>query len=645
MIRHFIFELQQGAAYPEKNVSIKSGRPTLAGKSSDNTGTTDYAGSTSRNDDKRQRPRGYGVKTTIIESISWQWLYAIHLLVAYELILTNKDAPVCLTPCLWLPSEAVFAVAWLLKSHWNPDSPLFNLIEQLKPTSTLRGGRPLAITIMITGSGDNPPQYPSSESSGQQALTATSHTVGSSAHLPCFDSGHGKGSPQQHSHTLGLNCFVHPCHGVCQFRPSGATPLHNLYPLSVKEHSLSCIDYFDSGITTHSMSAALTYIDDPHEPLNDDVPMPGNLSVNADDQIIIVGLLSLGGYSLAEGNGISSSGCFSSGAVTHLQQALSDHKKKYGIEQKICIVTVIGKDGQPRPCGTVCKSAQSLSSHKSRIHTGQRNCDATVIGESGQQRPCGKVCSNAQALLDHKRRHHSGKKTCYTITVGEDGQQRTCGKVYKSIKALTDHRSRFHSGRQTCGVTVVGENGQQRPCGTVCKNAQCLLSHKKRYHTGQQTCDVAVVGEDSQQRACGEICKSSKSLMDHKRRYHTGQKTCEVEVVGEDGQQWPCGKICRSAQALSDHKSKVHSGQQTCVATVVDENGQPRPCGKVCKNAQRLSYHKSKDHSRQKNCNVTIVGEDGRQYRCGKVCNNARALLDHKRMHRKRKPADVDQKG
>ncbi|WP_257276492.1 hypothetical protein, partial [Endozoicomonas sp. SESOKO4] len=57
----------------------------------------------------------------------------------------------------------------------------------------------------------------------------------------------------------------------------------------------------------------------------------------------------------------------------------------------------------------VCKNAESFSSHKSKYHSGQKTCDMSVLGKDGQQRACGAVCKHARALLTHKRRHRKRK--------------------------------------------------------------------------------------------------------------------------------------------------------------------------------------------------------------------------------------------
>ncbi|WP_257280682.1 MULTISPECIES: hypothetical protein [unclassified Endozoicomonas] len=695
LTRHFIVKLEQDAGSPKQNIFIKPHRCIEPGDSSGFTDTYDYAGSTSLLDENRHRFGGYGGKTIIMESLSWQWLDGPHLLVAYNLILTTKDAPISVISCSWLPVEVVFAVGWLLKSYWNLCSPLFKPIKQQVATSVLtKEGYMFAITTVMPGSGDNPPQYTPSESFGQQVPSAIIHPKGYFTHLLHPDSDGGNGDPHHYSHTLGLSCFVHPCHGVCQFRPSGTSAGQSSNPHSVNKHCHGCIHYFDSGYASRSMTVGLTSTTVPDGTLNEDVQIPGNLSAKADDQVIIDGLLSLGGHSLPEKNGISctiahssrlkgfsSLGCLITRVASQWQQAQSDHTKKYDTEQKSCDVTVVGEDGQKRPCGkycknsqalwdhksrvhseqktcdetvnetngqqrpcgAVCKSARSLSCHKSKYHRGQRICDESVIGEDGQPRPCGTVCKNANALSVHKNRIHSGHKTCGVIVVGEDGQQWSCGKVCKNTRALADHKSRVHSGQQTCDLTMVGEDGLPRPCGKVSNNAYALLSHKRREHRGQQTCHLIVVGEDSQQQGCNAVCKSAISLSHHKRLEHTGQQVCNLTAVGVDGQSRQCGKVYKNARSLSNHKRKKHSGPKTCGAKVFGEDGQPQPCGKVCMNAQNLADHKFRDHTGHQTCDFTVVGEHGQPKPCGTVCRNARALFNHKRVHRKRKPVDLDQ--
>ncbi|WP_257287776.1 MULTISPECIES: hypothetical protein, partial [unclassified Endozoicomonas] len=73
---------------------------------------------------------------------------------------------------------------------------------------------PFAAIIMVPGSGSDQRQYPPSDSTGQQAQGATARPSGSFSNSFNSVSAGGSGGSQQHLHTLGLDCFVFPCHGV-----------------------------------------------------------------------------------------------------------------------------------------------------------------------------------------------------------------------------------------------------------------------------------------------------------------------------------------------------------------------------------------------------------------------------------------------
>ncbi|WP_257288739.1 hypothetical protein, partial [Endozoicomonas sp. SESOKO2] len=216
LTRRFVVELEQRTDSLNQNVFIKPDQHTLSGTLPDIAHTKGHAGSDLPSDQKQDRLNGCELKTTIIESISWQSLYAAHLLVGHELILTIKNTPLSSTFYSWLPLEVAVAVGWLLKSYWNIKSPSFNTIEQKE----LCQGHPFAAIMMMPGSGNQQQQYPPSESLGQQAQETTICPVGSFSNFPYSYSADGNGGSQQHLHTLGLDCFVLPCHGVCQFRPS-----------------------------------------------------------------------------------------------------------------------------------------------------------------------------------------------------------------------------------------------------------------------------------------------------------------------------------------------------------------------------------------------------------------------------------------
>ncbi len=615
------------------------------------------AGAYFQPDDKPHRSGVYGEKTALIESMSWQSLHAKNLLMACELILTTKDTFLSTNPYSWIPLEAVVAVGWLLKSFWNPRSPSFNPIELREKSQN----HPLVAITMALGSGGDQQQEQSSESCGQEVSEALPQSTGFFTRFLYSESGENNRGPEQHQHTLGLNCFIHPCHGVCQFRPSGATPGQNSCPhlyngyyfgcssrydpvnaaCSQQESLLEILDDFaeiehpfdpgqlldpeaydiDSNPThcfnfINLTNAGAPYTTDTTRPLNHEVAMPSNLSVSADETT-----------ELSQ----------SSQSQAHLTQtdtvkALSNHKIGYHCEQINCNVIVAGEDGKQQPCGKVFKNAKSLLTHKNAYHSGQKTCEWIVIGEDGQQRPCGMVCKNAQAVWNHKIGYHSEQQTCDVTVVGEDGQQRSCGKVCKNASALRGHKRRVHTGQQICRVIVVADDGQQRPCAKVYKCAKALADHKAKFHGKQKTCNLAIVGKDGQSRPCGKAFKNDQAMSSHKRKFHTGQKTCDVEVDGEGGKKQPCGRVCQNVGALTSHKRIAHTGEKTCHLSLVGKNGQLRPCGRVFKNDLSLSSHRSVIHSGQKTCDANLVREDGKNQPCGRVCQNARALSNHKRI-------------
>ncbi|WOG29010.1 hypothetical protein [Endozoicomonas sp. 8E] len=609
--RRFIVEFKQNASFPKQSFSIKPGLLSQSVNPSDISDTNGCTGSDSPPDEKRHKLVSYELKKDLVELISWQLLYATQLLVAYELILNTNHAPVCSKRYSWLPVRVVVAVGWLVRSYWNPDSSLFNPIEQHEATSMLtQGDIPFVTVTAVFGSGHNQQQYSPSASHGQQSPGTTTCPASSFTSFLYSEFGDGNREPQEHLHTFGLNCFVHPCQGFCRLRSSSdsrrpAEWLLNTVELSTGQTGEANTDY--------------------NGPPNGDLPIPRRWPANADDLIIISGLLNLGRQSLHEKNGMPST-------LNHfrppmeasetqqtktessqwvqgprcLSQAVRIQTKDQS-DQETCDVTMVREDGQPRLRGKTRKNAQALSYHKRKDDMGQKICEVSVIGEDNQSRPCGMVCKNRQALCYHRIRDHSGKQTCDAAMVGEDGQLRTCGTVCNNRIALSEHRRRSHSGQRTCEVTVVGEDGQPRPCGMVYRNVLALSAHKSGYHRGQSICNLAVVGEDGQPRPCGKTCKNAKALSNHKSIFHGRQQTCKVSVIGESGQPRPCGKDFKSVQVLSHHKRLSHSGQQACTVTLFTEGGQQRPCGKVFK--------------------------------------NARALLNHNRIHRKRKLVDVDQSG
>ncbi|WP_257255615.1 MULTISPECIES: hypothetical protein [unclassified Endozoicomonas] len=531
-------------------------------------------------DDKRHRVSSYRVNR-----------------VAYELILTARN--VHLSSVLFscysrLTIEIVVLVSWLMLT---------------------KGDCPFVTTTMMAASGDNPPQDPASGSSCQGTPGTTCYSTRFFTCLERSGSGGDNRDPQRHSHTLGLNCFVHPCYGVCQFRPSGATSIDpeiaaHPQPISPLQIGIDIADIqppwnFDSPTNSenHLNDTAM-----------DEIEIPENFSFTSDD-------------------------------FAQIDEWLDPEKPFEEIEASL---TLSHSETQQTATEStrLCQGQPHLSQPdaiQATEHSGQRACKVTVVGGNGQPQPCGKVFKNAQTLATHKYQYHSGQQTCEVKIVSQGGRAQTCGQIFKNIKALSAHKNQYHTGPRVCDVILVGVHVPPRPCGKAYKSALALSVHKRQCHTGQRICDVILVGKDGQRRPCGKVYKNVQCLSAHKSQYHTEQRVCDVSVVSGHGQPRPCGKVCKNVQALSNHKRKEHTAQQTCGATVAGKDGQPRPCGKVCKNSKVLSAHKSKCHTGQRVCDVTLVSEDGQPRPCGKLCRNGQALSDHKRTHRKRKPVDAGQ--
>ncbi|WP_448218844.1 hypothetical protein [Endozoicomonas sp. 2B-B] len=231
--RHFIVEFEQGESVPKGSFSIKCDINSLSCNPSHFADINDDAESILPPGDKSGSVGGFGATKSLVESISWELIFATHLLVAYKLVLTTSDNPVSTKADSWIPVEAFAAVGLLLKSYWNPDSLLFNPMDHREATSVMtQGDDPFVIsTMMLSGNGQqkSQPQNEQTSSSGQQASGTTTSTgvSGSITGLLTSGSGDGGESPEQPQHTYGLSCYAGSCHGVCQLRSSPRRTANN----------------------------------------------------------------------------------------------------------------------------------------------------------------------------------------------------------------------------------------------------------------------------------------------------------------------------------------------------------------------------------------------------------------------------------
>ncbi len=559
----FTVEPEQNENFPNHSFSIKCDQPAVPGKRSGIASADTCSGSASPSNDKRHRHDGNEATMILIDSISSQRFYSTNLLVAYELTLASEDAALSASPYSWLPLDVVVAVGWLLKSYWSPGSPLLNTMEQQGASMLSQVDHAFSVITVMFNSGHNQQEGQPSESSCQQAPEANNRPTGSLAKPLHSDFGDGSQSPGQNQHTLSLNCFVHPCYGVCKLRQASENAEAAEWLLDIEEnltnytektpkqsscthladgYCFSCMDYFDPVEPGQTMPLKTfnNLADIQFQCNSGQLFQTSGSDSNPDNSCNPIESMN----TVAPENTLS--------GITHCHQALS------------CDVKVVGEDGM-QSCGKIFKNVRTLSIHKKRYHTGQKRCNTIVVSKDGLQQPCGRLLKNVQALSTHKQRYHTGQKNCNRTVVGNDGHQKPCGIAFKNAQALADHKRKVHTGQQICNLIVVREDGLQQPCGRVCKSSRALSDHRSMHHTSHRTCSVIVFREDGLQRPCGKICRSKKSLSDHKRSVHSGQKTCDVIEVGEDERSSPCGKICRSTITLEHHKRKHRKRQPASV--------------------------------------------------------------------------------
>ncbi|WP_257255386.1 MULTISPECIES: hypothetical protein [unclassified Endozoicomonas] len=562
----FLDEFEQKTGSPNQSFSIKRDRHTLSDSPTYIADTNGYAGLDSPPDNKRKRSCGCNTKTPLIESVSWQWLQVTHLLIGYQLILTTRDAPLGTTSYPWLPIGVVVAIGWLLKSDWKPDSPLFDSIERLNLIQQQGASQnhPLEVIATMPAPEQGQPQYQLPESSGQQAPEATYRPIGYFTRLLYSDPDDGNEGPQPNLHTLGLDCFVHPCHGVCSFRPpSGSgesaelhcersdasiktpesmpeietaqsgTPGQSSCPHLADEHCFNCVSHFDPAKASQSreksLFALLSELTDEQFPYHydqlfesepdDSTGNPAN-SCNYIDEFAAGGVASTPENTFSTANGFEfihgpldscsllEEAGFSPTPINTLTSVKTSETQS--------ITTESHQSDQCQPSLFQTSASETLSEHKN--NTRESVCDVTVVGREGRQ-PCGVRCRNPQSLSSHKSRYHTGQKICDLTVIGKYGKQQRCGLLCENARILTDHKRKEHSGKQTCDRVVIAKNGQTRSCGKIFKNAQSLSSHKTKYHPGQRTCKTIVFWKNGQPRRCGMVCWGAKTSSEHKKTH------------------------------------------------------------------------------------------------------------------------------
>ncbi|WOG25836.1 hypothetical protein [Endozoicomonas sp. 8E] len=387
--RGFVVELQQDGSSPTGSFSILQDPHTLLSTPSYLTDINDYAEAILPSEDKTDK-LGYGVKTSLFDSISWQLIYATHFLVAYKLVMITSDATLRTKLYSGVPAEAFVAVGTLLQSYWNTDSPLFNPIGQLEASQD----DPFVITtMMLPGHGQQQSQQKSQEpnqpsaSPGQQA----SHSTRLLKATLTYRSGSGDGNkgPGQQKHTLGLNCHVDTCNGVCKLRQSSDSSE------SSEEGSLNAAETptnHTTGTTEQGMQCAR--MDDLIQALHDLQPHALTSSF------------------IKPENEPREQRRAQKKQPKRLHSTVSSLNRRRSslFEQHHCNETVVGADGKEHRCDRVSVSASALKRHKKRFHTESQTCDEPAVGEDDQQQPCGTTLENCEALPYQTEAHRKGKQ-------------------------------------------------------------------------------------------------------------------------------------------------------------------------------------------------------------------------------------------
>ena len=203
-------------------------RGALQSKPTEIISTNSYSGSDTPPDDKPS-PKGYWERlTTVVESVSWQLLYASNEVTGYKLLLTFQEDSYQPQPFSWIPVVATVVVGWLAGSSWNPEAPMFN---QLDEQATNQQHELQIITLMDKpgggyfqatgpwGHGWSFDMYSSSAANSYNSFG--NHQRGYYDDDP--------GWPTTPVHSYDENCYEQPCcfqRGHCIYAPSLATSQH-----------------------------------------------------------------------------------------------------------------------------------------------------------------------------------------------------------------------------------------------------------------------------------------------------------------------------------------------------------------------------------------------------------------------------------
>ena len=230
----FIVELEQNENTPHHNFSIKPAPDTffaaptistesLHGEATEIINTYSHSGSDSPPDEKPYRGQGglWKSLTTVVESVSWQLLYATREVVGYKLILSLQEDSLKPQYFSWVPVVTTVVVGLLTRNHWNPGSALFS---QLDEQESSQQHELQIITLMDKPNDDN--SY-ATEAWGQgQSFNMYSSLTGHSHYsFVSHRSGYHDDDPDHPTpvwHSYDETCLIEPCQAQrrCIYAPS-----------------------------------------------------------------------------------------------------------------------------------------------------------------------------------------------------------------------------------------------------------------------------------------------------------------------------------------------------------------------------------------------------------------------------------------
>ncbi|WP_422474049.1 hypothetical protein [Endozoicomonas sp. ALB032] len=419
LTERYIVELQQNVDSSEKIFSIKRhDRHTLPDNPSITGKTNSYALLDSPTNNLAFGPDGYWLKKTIIESISWNLLFATHLLVAFELILTTHDTSPDAKTYSQLPL-AFIAVGSLLSSYWISDLPMFNPIGQPEASKD----HPFAINTMMLSPEDNSQQGQLSTASTQQASGTTIRLRGTITSHPHSDSGEGNGDPEQQQHTFDLNCHADNCNGVCKFRKSEATT----------EQGSGLDGEFDpQSPPSEAVGFSLSLAQSPSTSIAE---TPETQPIKTESRELSY-LRQTRHATLAQIATARDPEVFRNGYIYLL------------CEEAVCGERVKSPNGTLQPCGMICGSRQALVDHFDKFHNGWEKQQGAGTG-----------------LKDNLSKFW----------------QRFCAALSRSQptpEAPSGNQNRHDL--LVCGIEVEGPGWPW--CTRLCMNPQRLMQHRMMYH-------------------------------------------------------------------------------------------------------------------------------------------------------------------